>query len=350
MQTFGVWTPPPFSLPVHSGHRLSTPNQCGMVGPAVGQLKSERPLVPFPARTKPRGSESWHGQPPCAGICQGREVAPGVELLCIPNALGLQTPGEGGAAGRVPTKPNQTRPPPPPGPGEHTAAGVGGTPRGRSSTCERRDRRPSPSASPFSRWLGALRPAYRPPGRGYPPPPGPTRSPPAIPASRKMATVVLARLSSPKRSGLCIGSGTPLRVHSALDRHHVCRGCPRSPPGPTTLGSLCGRQPPPPPAGNGTGNSPSPGQPTPGVVKQDKSSGGSVDTTKTRSGPQRVRMSSGERPIGAAKGKQSDTEALCQPPPPPPAVQPSWHTHSHPPAPKTRPCVSTTPLAPRHCS
>ena len=29
-------------------------------------------------------------------------------------------------------------------------------------------------------------------------------------------------------------------------------------------------------------------------------------------------MSSGERPIGAAKGKQSDTEALCHPPPPPP--------------------------------
>ena len=53
----------------------------------------------------------------------------------------------------------------------------------------------------------------------------------------------------------------------------------------------------------------------PGVVKQDKSSGGSVDTTKTRSGPQRVRMSSGERPIGAAKGKQPNTEALCHPPP-----------------------------------
>ena len=60
---------------------------------------------------------------------------------------------------------------------------------------------------------------------------------------------------------------------------------------------------------NGTGNSPSPGRPTPGVVKQDKSSGGSVDTTKTRLDPRRVRMSSGERPIGAAKGKQSDTEA-----------------------------------------
>ena len=62
---------------------------------------------------------------------------------------------------------------------------------------------------------------------------------------------------------------------------------------------------------------PSPGRPTPGVVKQHKSSGGSVDTTKTRSGPQRVRMSSGERPIGAAKGEQPITEALCQPPPPP---------------------------------
>ena len=62
---------------------------------------------------------------------------------------------------------------------------------------------------------------------------------------------------------------------------------------------------------------PSPGRPTPGVVKQDKSSGGSVDTIKTLSGPQRVRMSSGERPMGAANGKQSGTEALCQPPQPP---------------------------------
>ena len=31
-------------------------------------------------------------------------------------------------------------------------------------------------------------------------------------------------------------------------------------------------------------------------------------------------MSSGERPMGAAKGTQSDTEALCQPPPPPCAL------------------------------
>ena len=67
---------------------------------------------------------------------------------------------------------------------------------------------------------------------------------------------------------------------------------------------------------NGTGIGPSPGQPTPGVVQQDTSSRGSVDTTKTRSGPQRVGMCSGERPMGAAKGKQPNTEALCQPPPP----------------------------------
>ena len=64
------------------------------------------------------------------------------------------------------------------------------------------------------------------------------------------------------------------------------------------------------------GQQPVSGTADPGVVKQDKSSRGSVDTTKTRSGPQWVRMSSGERPIGAAKGKQSDTEALCQTPPP----------------------------------
>ena len=69
---------------------------------------------------------------------------------------------------------------------------------------------------------------------------------------------------------------------------------------------------------NGTGHSPSLGQLTPGVVKQDKSSRGSVDTTKTRSDPQRVGMSSGERPIGAAKGKQTNTMALCQTPHPSP--------------------------------
>ena len=59
---------------------------------------------------------------------------------------------------------------------------------------------------------------------------------------------------------------------------------------------------------------PSPGQPTPGVVKQDKSSGGSVDTTKTRSDPQRVRMSSGERPVGAANN-QMPRPCANRPPP-----------------------------------
>ena len=73
------------------------------------------------------------------------------------------------------------------------------------------------------------------------------------------------------------------------------------------------------------GQQPVSGTADPGVVKQDKSSGGSVDTTKTRSGPQRVRTSSGERPIGAAKGKQSDTDALCQTPPAP-RLHPPIHT------------------------
>ena len=34
-------------------------------------------------------------------------------------------------------------------------------------------------------------------------------------------------------------------------------------------------------------------------------------------------MSSGERPIGAAKGKQPNTEALCQPPPTPGNANPA---------------------------
>ena len=33
-------------------------------------------------------------------------------------------------------------------------------------------------------------------------------------------------------------------------------------------------------------------------------------------------MGSGERPIGTAKGKQSDAEALCHPPPPFPLYPP----------------------------
>ena len=84
-----------------------------------------------------------------------------------------------------------------------------------------------------------------------------------------------------------------------------------------------GRPPPPPPTkqrpdldapGHRHGQQPRlrDGRP-PGVVKQDKSSRGCVDTTTTRSDPQRIRMSKCERPIGAAKGKQSDTEASCQP-------------------------------------
>ena len=62
------------------------------------------------------------------------------------------------------------------------------------------------------------------------------------------------------------------------------------------------------------GNGPSPGRPTSGVVKQDKSSGGSVDTTKTRSGPQRVGMCSGERP--SPKASKPAPWPHANPPPP----------------------------------
>ena len=92
---------------------------------------------------------------------------------------------------------------------------------------------------------------------------------------------------------------------------------------PWLLGNLLGdvyhpeMDPPPLSPGQRHGQQRVSGTADPGVVKQDKSSGGSIGTTKTRSDPQRVRMSSGDRPIGPAKGKQPNTEALCQPPPPP---------------------------------
>ena len=41
-------------------------------------------------------------------------------------------------------------------------------------------------------------------------------------------------------------------------------------------------------------------------------------------------MSSGERPIGAAKGTQSDPEALCQTPPPPPSPDTGVSKHLSP--------------------
>ena len=77
--------------------------------------------------------------------------------------------------------------------------------------------------------------------------------------------------------------------------------------------------------GQRRGQRPVSGTADPGVVKQDKSSGGSVDTTGRSSDPQRVGLFSGERPVGAAKGKQLSTKASCQhpPPPPPPLLQPT---------------------------
>ena len=53
-------------------------------------------------------------------------------------------------------------------------------------------------------------------------------------------------------------------------------------------------KPPPPPIGQRHGQQPVFGTGDPEMVKQGKSSRGSIGTTKTRSDPQRVRMCKGE--------------------------------------------------------
>ena len=57
-------------------------------------------------------------------------------------------------------------------------------------------------------------------------------------------------------------------------------------------------------------------------------------------------MSGGERPIGAAKGKQSDTEAHRKTPMPPPPPGPSCPAPP-PPLPPTPPHIRATPPPPR---
>ena len=82
-------------------------------------------------------------------------------------------------------------------------------------------------------------------------------------------------------------------VPFACQRHPII-----APPPPPSCATAPSRTPPPPkwtrsvrldaPGQRHGATAPSLGRSTPGVVKQDKSSGGSVDTTKTRLDPQRV--------------------------------------------------------------
>ena len=99
---------------------------------------------------------------------------------------------------------------------------------------------------------------------------------------------------------------SPCQEHYPVDAHTGAHKSVLEPANPAWTRSVHLDAP-----GQRRGQQPVPWTADPGVAKQGKSSRGSVDTTKTRSDPQRVRMSSGERPIGAAKGKQSDTKALC---------------------------------------
>ena len=130
--------------------------------------------------------------------------------------------------------------------------------------------------------------------------------------------------------------------------------------------------PPPPPGGAGGAQrglgggigmpwsmtwatAPSPGRPTPGVVKQDKSCGGSVDTTKTRSDPQRVGMCKGQEANRRCQRQTNQHHPLVPNPPwapfnnqaplPPPPPQGGMGSPSPLPPPFMAPrsCPATSP-------
>ena len=114
-----------------------------------------------------------------------------------------------------------------------------------------------------------------------------------------------------KRERIIVVVGSPRQENYPADAHPSAHKSVLELAGPAWTRSVHLDAP-----GQRHGQQPVSGTAGPGVVKQDKSSRGSVDTTKTCSDPQRVRMSSGERPKGAAKGKHRNTEALCQISPP----------------------------------
>ena len=91
------------------------------------------------------------------------------------------------------------------------------------------------------------------------------------------------------------------------------------------------------------GQQPVSGTADPGVVKQDKSSRALLTRPKYVLGPQRVRRSSGERPIGAAKASNQIPRPCANPPPPTTTPnRPTWD----PPPPQTDPPDRPPPIAP----
>ena len=131
-----------------------------------------------------------------------------------------------------------------------------------------------------------------------PPPPGRPRSPKTVQSAEggegkdNRERIICGCLEAPLRE--------ILQMHTPAHKSVLASANPRTD---SACASGC-------PWSTARATAPSPGRPTPGVVKQDKSSEGSVDTTKTRSGPQRVRMSSGET-CGAGPRPAPEVHVPC---------------------------------------
>ena len=112
-----------------------------------------------------------------------------------------------------------------------------------------------------------------------PPPLPPPTSPPPPPAEEE---------GKEKRAQIIVVVRSPCRENYPADAHPSLLKSVLESANPAWTQSVHLDAP-----GQRHGQQPVSGTADPGVVKQDKSSRGSVDTTKTRSGPRRVRMSSG---------------------------------------------------------
>ena len=116
----------------------------------------------------------------------------------------------------------------------------------------------------------------------------------------------------PQGGGRLLSSGTqPPPPLPALQAHLVTKGqkLPAIP--------MVAPKAPPVPWSTARATAPSPGRPTPGVVKQDKSSGGSVDTTKNTFGPTEGQHEQWREANRRRQRQTNQHHALVARPPPP---------------------------------